>query len=101
MRLKLLYLLPLFFVFGYFPLIFFEYIPQDQLRIFNYSGELTGIERFFQCSKNTMGGMFLTGRPLVWISECIEHALVDEIFQIKYFRIPNLIILTICFSLSS
>lgn len=77
---------------SYYPIFFFEFIPQDQLRIFKYDFSLSKSEKFFKCIDTTMGWMFLTGRPLVWITECVEHFFIDKISHISLFRIPNLIL---------
>ncbi|MDF1758803.1 MAG: hypothetical protein P1U74_11010 [Legionellaceae bacterium] len=87
--------------YAYLPTLHSDYVTQDQWRAFRYSEESqSALERAKQCAKKTPGLYLLTGRPLVWTTECLEHALVDKITDFKYLRpIVFTIVIATCLSI--
>lgn len=74
-------------VVAYLPTLQFDYVTQDQWRAFRYSLlEQSALERGRACSQMVWKFYFQTGRPLVWITECIEHAAVAKISDFIYIR---------------
>ena len=74
-------------LFAYLPTLQFDYVTQDQWRAFRYSTqEQTPYERAKACGKMIPRFYVLTGRPLVWITECVEHAVVGKISDFIYLR---------------
>jgi hypothetical protein len=74
-------------VFAYFPTLQFDYVTQDQWRAFRYSTEPgSALERGQACTKMISGFYVLTGRPFVWMTECIEHAAVARISDFAVLR---------------
>lgn len=82
-------------VFAYLPTLQLNYATQDQWRAFRYSTiETSSKHRAIACTRMTSSFYTLTGRPLVWISECIEHAVVNKITDFSYFR-PLLLVVVL------
>jgi hypothetical protein len=74
-------------VWAYLPTLRFDYVTQDQWRAFRYSTEPeSALYRARACLNTTSEYYILTGRPLVWMSECIEHAAVAKISDFAYLR---------------
>jgi len=74
-------------IFAYLPTLQFDYVTQDQWRAFRYPVNFQlYTERFRACSEGVFDFYTLTGRPLVWVPECIEHTFVESISDFKYFR---------------
>jgi hypothetical protein len=74
-------------VFAYLPTLQFDYVTQDQWRAFRYSSnEQSFFAGLAQCSSMISSFYIQTGRPFVWPTECVEHALVGEISDFKYLR---------------
>lgn len=74
-------------LFAYLPTLQFDYVTQDQWRAFRYSTEeQTPYDRAKACIKMIPQLYALTGRPLVWITECVEHATVAKISDFIYLR---------------
>lgn len=74
-------------IFAYLPTLQTEYVPQDQWRAFRYSiTPETPTQRAAACSKMLVKFYPLTGRPLVWPTECLEHAAVAKISDFAYLR---------------
>jgi F5/8 type C domain len=74
-------------VWAYLPTLQYDYVTQDQWRAFRYSTEpQSALDRARACLKLIPEFYFLTGRPLVWMSECIEHAAVAKISDFAYLR---------------
>lgn len=72
---------------AYLPTLQFDYVTQDQWRAFRYQSNVdTPIERLKECSSMVSSFYTQTGRPLVWPTECLEHAFVSEISDFKYLR---------------
>jgi hypothetical protein len=74
-------------VFAYLPTLRHNYVAPDQWRAFRYSlFAETPYERAKACEKLITPYYSQTGRPLLWISECIEHAAVAKISDFAYLR---------------
>jgi hypothetical protein len=74
-------------VFAYFPTLQFDYVTQDQWRAFRYSTESgLALDRGQACTNMISGFYVLTGRPFVWMTECIEHAAVARISDFAVLR---------------
>lgn len=74
-------------LFAYLPTLQFDYVTQDQWRAFRYSTlAQTPYDRAKACGKMIPEFYVLTGRPLVWITECVEHAAVAKIADFIYLR---------------
>ena len=74
-------------VIGYLPTMQRNYFPEDQSRAFRYSPlEQTPYKRAYECAKMVTPFYVRTGRPLVWIGECAEHAVVGKISDFKFLR---------------
>jgi hypothetical protein len=74
-------------VIAYLPTLQFDYVTQDQWRAFRYSvTEQTPYDRANACVHRILGFYVLTGRPLVWMTECVEHAAVAKISDFAYLR---------------
>jgi hypothetical protein len=74
-------------LFAYLPTLQFDYVTEDQWRAFRYSTkEQTPYDRAKSCVKLIPQFYVLTGRPLVWITECVEHATVAKISDFIYLR---------------
>ena len=72
---------------AYLPTLLFDYVPHDQWRAFRYSTlGLTAYDRMAACIAMLPKFYVATGRPLVWMSECVEHALVSKISDFSFFR---------------
>lgn len=85
----------IFVIVGFLPVYIADYVPQDQWRNFTYGTNFSGLEQFFLCKNKMMNFFVLTGRPLVFLPECVEHGLVNQVADIKFLRIPSLLILII------
>lgn len=73
--------------FAYLPTLQFDYVTQDQWRAFRYPAqEQTAYDRAKACTQTTWKFYVQTGRPLVWIGECVEHAAVARISDFIYMR---------------
>lgn len=80
-------------VIAYLPTLLLDYFPEDQSRAFRYSVlSQTPYQRAKECSKMITPFYVRTGRPLVWIGECIEHTAVNRIKDFKTLRPFNLAI---------
>lgn len=67
-------------VYAYLPTLQADFAAQDQWRAFRYSPlPGSGPERAAQCMDSVAGFYLFTGRPLVWLGECAEHAAVARI----------------------
>ncbi|PPK71575.1 F5/8 type C domain-containing protein [Methylobacter tundripaludum] len=77
----------LLLVMAYLPTLQFDYVTQDQWRAFRYSTlEQTPYERAKACVETTWKFYVQTGRPLVWMTECVEHTAVAKISDFIYLR---------------
>jgi hypothetical protein len=67
-------------VYAYLPTLRADFVAQDQWRAFRYSTlPGSGPARAAQCMDSVAGFYLFTGRPLVWLGECAEHAAVARI----------------------
>jgi hypothetical protein len=74
-------------VFAYLPTLTHDYVAPDQWRAFRYSIlPQTPFERAKACARTVAPYYSRTGRQLLWISECIEHAAVAKISDFVYLR---------------
>ncbi|MCB2263906.1 MAG: discoidin domain-containing protein [Candidatus Thiosymbion ectosymbiont of Robbea hypermnestra] len=74
-------------VFAYLPTLQFDYVTQDQWRAFRYSTDpQSSIDRAQSCVKMIPRFYIQSGRPLVWITECLEHAVVSSISDFFFLR---------------
>lgn len=72
---------------SFLPTLLYDYVPEDQWRAFRYgSATRSGIDRFLACVELNAGFFIQTGRPLVWLTECTEHALVFRIHDLTTLR---------------
>ena len=67
-------------VFAYLPTLRHDYVAPDQWRAYRY-GLLPGtpLGRLEGCARSVAPYYSRTGRPLLWLSECAEHAAVARI----------------------
>lgn len=74
-------------IFSYLPTLEFDYVTQDQWRAFRYS-ILPQSPSFRAKACIDMLSHFypLTGRPFVWLGECVEHSFVAKISDFIYLR---------------
>lgn len=74
-------------LFAYLPTLQFDYVTTDQWRVFRYSQEpLAPFERAKVCAETAWKFYLLTGRPLVWLTECLEHTVVSSISDFLLLR---------------
>lgn len=74
-------------LFAYLPTLQFDYVTQDQWRAFRYSTlEQTPYDRANACVETNWKFYVKIGRPLVWMTECVEHAAVAKISDFIYLR---------------
>ena len=80
-------------VFAYLPTLQFDYVVQDQWRAFRYSTESQSpISRLKECSSTVSNFYAMTGRPFVWLTECMEHFFVSTISDFNFLRILTLLL---------
>lgn len=73
--------------FAYLPTLQFDYVTQDQWRAFRYPLSInTPLELLKECSSGLSAHYTQSGRPLLWPTECLEHAFVSEISDFRYSR---------------
>lgn len=76
----------------YLPTLVSDYVPQDQWRAFRYRLEPGPFAKQFRwCSRTVWEFYLLTGRPLVWWGECIEHGAVRHVSDFAPFRVIVLV----------
>ena len=77
----------LLIVFAFVPTLRSDFVAPDQWRAFRYSIlPQTAYERAKACANTIPPYYSRTGRPLVWLSECAEHAAVARISDFVYLR---------------
>ena len=65
---------------AHLPSLQFDYAAPDQYRAFRYSAdERTPVFRWNACVAASAEFFTLTGRPLLWPTECLEHAVVGKV----------------------
>lgn len=86
--LKLIYVLTLVaFAAASSPTLLSDYVTHDQLRAFRYSVGDTGVlNRLYACTSMIPEFYVRTGRPFVWMTECVEHAWVSSVSDFSIFR---------------
>ncbi len=87
----------LFFVF--WPVSQNSFAPQDQLRTFRYGVNVK--TTYANCMKNIHVFYLITGRPLVPIGECFEHAHSFRVKDFRRGRIINLLFLALIITLTA
>lgn len=80
-------------VVGYLPVLVGDFVPQDQWRAFTYGVNVDGLQKWTACVNGRLNFFILTGRPLVWIPECIEHGFIHDITDFKLLRLLGLAVL--------
>ena len=80
---------------GYLPVLTGDYVPQDQWRAFRYNLNIDGREKWSTCVQNIPNFYIATGRPLVWIPECVEHGFIQNVEDYKILRLPALAVVLI------
>lgn len=83
-------------VFAYLPTLQYDYVFNDQWRTFQYSllDEPSAIKAL-KCYNSRIGFDIKTGRPLVSIGECLEHAFVAKISDFSKTR-PIVLFVVVC-----
>lgn len=81
-----------FVLIGFLPVLIADYVPQDQWRAFSYGTGADGLRQFYMCKDRIFNFYLSTGRPLVYIPECVEHAFIKNIADFCFLRIPSLLI---------
>jgi len=83
----------LLIVFAYVPSLRHDYVTIDQWRAFRYALlPNTALERVRDCASTIAPYYSRTGRPLLWFSECVEHAAVAKIPDFAHLRPVALVI---------
>ncbi len=79
---------------AFLPTLQFDYAPQDQWRAFRYTLQDEGVlSRLKSCASIVSPFYVKSGRPLVWIGECLEHGYVAKISDFKVLRYISISIL--------
>jgi hypothetical protein len=78
---------------AYLPTLQFDYAVRDQWRAFRLPESLTRLNELNVCASEALPFYVRSGRPLVWVGECIERALVSDIRDFWYLRLISLAIL--------
>ncbi len=74
-------------IMAYLPTLQSDYVTEDQWRAFRYSpAEQTSYQRAKACVEFVPKYYVATGRPLVWMGECVEHAAVGKISDFARLR---------------
>jgi hypothetical protein len=73
--------------FAYLPTLQFDYAVRDQWRAFRLPESLTRLNELDMCASEALPFYVRSGRPLVWVGECIERALVSNIRDFWYLRL--------------
>jgi hypothetical protein len=84
----------LLIVFAYLPTLRHDYVALDQWRAFRYSVvPARALDRIQGCADSNALYYSRTGRPLLWLSECAEHAAITRISDFAVLRPVALAIL--------
>jgi F5/8 type C domain len=73
-------------VMAYLPTLQFDYAPGDQWRAFRYPEQISSYDRWISCTTTKPPFFVRSGRPLAWIGECIDHAVVEKISDFVLLR---------------
>jgi hypothetical protein len=77
----------LLIAFAYLPTLHHDYVAPDQWRAFRYGlVPEPPLERLKTCARTVAPYYSRTGRPLLWLSECVEHGAVTRISDFVYLR---------------
>ncbi len=87
-----IFLIFAFVLIGFLPVLVANYVPQDQWRAFTYGTGVDGLKQFYACKNRVFNFYLSTGRPLVYIPECVEHAFIKNTSDFCFLRIPSLLI---------
>jgi hypothetical protein len=80
-------------VFAYLPTLRQDYVPLDQWRTFRYQIlSQSPLARLKACAATIAPYYSRTGRPLLWLPECVEHAAVARTSDFVYLRPLALVI---------
>jgi hypothetical protein len=77
---------------AYLPTLQFDYAVRDQWRAFAAPESVARFDEMVACSRGALPFYVRSGRPLVWVGECVERALVSDIRQFWYLRLISLAI---------
>lgn len=81
---------------AFLPSILNDYATMDQWRAFRYSlQETSSGDRFAACADMVSDFYAMTGRPLVWQTECVEHATVANFEDFSQLRVPMLVLVLV------
>jgi hypothetical protein len=84
------------FVVAFLPTLYVDYVPQDQWRAFRYSlADQGATTRFHACANMLPPFYIATGRPLLWLGECVEHAWVARIADFRPLRVVCMILVVV------
>ena len=78
---------------AYLPTLQFDYAVRDQWRTFRLPESYTPVMKLTACSRDALPFYVRSGRPLVWVGECVERALVNDIRKFRYLRLIPLAVL--------
>ena len=83
----------LFVLVAYLPTLQFDYAVRDQWRAFGLPESSTRLDELVACSRDALPFYVRSGRPLVWVGECAERALVSNIREFWYLRLISLAVI--------
>jgi hypothetical protein len=78
---------------AYLPTLQFDYAIGDQWRAFRAPESSTRLNEMVVCSRDALPFYVRSGRPLVWVGECVERALVSNIREFWYLRLISLAVI--------
>jgi hypothetical protein len=78
---------------AYLPTLQFDYAVRDQWRAFRVPESSTRLHELVVCSRDALPFYVRSGRPLVWVGECVERALVSNIREFWYLRFISLAVI--------
>lgn len=81
-----LFLCFLLLIFTYSATLQFDFAVLDQYRAFRLPESFTKLEEFNTCVRDALPFYFRSGRPIVWIAECVERAFVGKLGDFYFFR---------------
>lgn len=73
-------------LFAYLPTLQFDFVSGDEERAFMHSAPSTFASRFDECEGGAVSLYTKSGRPLIWIGECLEHGFVSTISDFEIIR---------------
>lgn len=81
----------LLLIFTYSATLQYDFAVDDQYRAFRLPESFTRLDEFNTCVSDALPFYFRSGRPIVWISECVERSFVGTISDFYLFRFLPLI----------